>query len=420
MMVAQFYLSLNSKEIAHEISRAKRFACYAAPGILPEPANALAELANRIGSDRITVCLDFDERVMRLGFGDISAVRALRCAKIEVRSTPGLRTGVVIIDDEGFIFTPAALYLEADAHPTEAPNAMRLSKDQATEALARLSPATKAIAVAFAKTEEERERISAQVVEVRSEKVADKEIETVERRLNEVPPVQFDVARQVRVYTSYLQYVDLKLSGAAIQRHRLAVPASILRLGGSRDLDGRLRTTFDLIQKDSRLSSGSLERELNEIRKDFTPSLGKNHGRVLLKSAKPHFEKRLKRFRDNLERHQEHVKKELQGRLHDSRRQIIEYYRHRVIQTPPDALLGSILHYPPTDDDADKWLNSELDNVFPKAEYLIQKMQLDVSYKDVTIETLSSQDFLAQIQLAFPRIDWDKAHKEFQAAGESE
>ena len=79
-----------------------------------------------------------------------------------MNATPGLRTGPVIVDHQGYIFMPTALYLEAEGQPAEAPNAMRLSKDLVTEALARLSPAAKAIAIAFAKTEKERQRISEQ------------------------------------------------------------------------------------------------------------------------------------------------------------------------------------------------------------------------------------------------------------------
>jgi len=56
--------------------------------------------------------------------------------------------------------------------------------------------------------------------------------------------------------------------------------------------------------------------------------------------------------------------------------------------------------------------------LFPKAEALIQKMQLDVRYKDVTFETLNREDFLDAVKEVFPRIDWDKAYKEFRAAGE--
>jgi hypothetical protein len=33
-------------------------------------------------------------------------------------------------------------------------------------------------------------------------------------------PVRFDIARQVRVFNAYLQYVELKLTGAAIQSWR--------------------------------------------------------------------------------------------------------------------------------------------------------------------------------------------------------
>ena len=117
--------------------------------------------------------------------------------------------------------------------------------------------------------------------------MTDGRFERVAQALKAAPPVRFDLARRVRVFNSYLQYVELKLTGAAIQRHRLAIPPNILELGGDEDLEGRLRTTFDLIEKGGKLSSRRLEHELNEIRKNFTLSLGKNYGRVVLKSAKP-------------------------------------------------------------------------------------------------------------------------------------
>ena len=320
------------------------------------------------------------------------------------------------MDHQGYIFTPTALYLEADHRPAGAPNAMRLSRGQATEALARLSPAAKAIAIALAKTTEEKEHIRQRAVEVSSQPVTKEQFVTVEKRLEEVPPVKFDVARQVRVFNAYLQYVELKLTGAAIQRHRLAIPPSIQKLGGSKDIEGRLKTTFDLIEKGGKLSSKVLEDRLNDIRKNFTPSLGKDHGRVALKAAKPHLEERLKVFRDELKAHQLKVEKELQGKLDESRKQIIDYYVPRVVESPPDAMRGQFLKF--SEDEARTWLDGELDRVYPKADALIQKMQLDVRYKDVTFETLNQKDFLEAVKEAFPHIDWDKAYNEFRAAGE--
>lgn len=109
---------------------------------------------------------------------------------------------------------------------------MRLSHDQVTEALARLSPAAKLIAMVLAKSPEERERIRDQVIKVPSSEVAETQFAAVEQRLKEAPPVRFDIARQVHVFESYLQYVELHLSGVAIQRHRIAIPKNIQSLGG--------------------------------------------------------------------------------------------------------------------------------------------------------------------------------------------
>ena len=265
-MPENLFLSLDSSQLARKITRAVQNVNYAAPGILKEPAEALAALAPKIGPEMITVCLDFDERVMRMGFGTLNAVKDLRDAGIEIRTISGLRTGLIVIDDTGYIFTPNALYLEADKRPDMAPNAMRLSEEQVKKALARLSPSAKVIAIAMAKTDEEREQIREQAVEMPSKKVEDANFVNVQKRLEEAPPANFDVVRQVRVYSAYMQYDEINLTGAAIQRH---IPQGIQRLGGSEDLEGRLKTTFDLIKRDGRLSSQKLENSLNEIRRNL-------------------------------------------------------------------------------------------------------------------------------------------------------
>jgi hypothetical protein len=420
MSVDALFCTLTAAKIAELIRSAKRLVCYAAPGIQTEAALAMGEAAKLLDPAMFTVCLDFDERVMRMGYGDLAAVALLLEADIVVRSIPGMRTAMIIADDNGFIFTPTPLYLEAEPASNAAPNAMRMSSEQVAEALARISPTAKAIAIAQAATSQEKERIKALPVDVMSDQVTDIDLAEVAIRLDEAPPVRFDIARQVRVFEPYLQYVELNLSGAAIQRHRLAIPPNIQKLGGSEDLEGRLRTTFDLIKKGGKLSSKPLEDALNEIRKNFTPSLGKDHGRVVLKAAKPHLLKRLEQFRKKLESHQDAIGAELQKHLDESREQIVAYYLNRVIESPPDALLGKLLSNKPTEEDARRWLNYELDRVFPNAASLIDEMKIEECYKDVTFETLNREDFIGSVNTAFPDVNWDKAYEEFKAAGESE
>ena len=423
-MFDPLFRSLNSIKIAELIRSAQRSVCFAAPGILRDPANAMAEVAARIGPELVTVCLDFDEKVMRMGFGEMEAVNTLRDANIEVRTVHGIRTGLVIVDGEGYIFTPTALYLEAEDQPTDAPNAMRLSREQAKEALARLSPVAKAIAVAHADTEEERGRIREQAVEVHSERVADKEVKEVERRLTETPPVQFDIERQVRVYSSYLQYVELEMKGVALQRRRLTIPPGVLNLGDSEELRGRLRTTFEVIEKNSHISWSSerLEDKLNWIRDELTRKLPNGAGRIVLKSEKPHLDERLEEFKKELEQHRELVREELRETLEKALEQIVKYYLPRILEAHPHDLLHQGIRAMPTVEEARDWLDRKLKPVFDKAfdrlKSDVEKMKIIVRYKDVTYETLNHEDFLQSVQKEYPYINWDRAHEEYRAAGE--
>ena len=420
MNLETLFCSLTPSRLAELVRSAQQAVCYAGPGIQLDLAQAMVEVAGRVGKEMLTVSLDFDDRVMRMGYGNVDAVKRLLDAGIAVQSSPGLRTALVVVDDAGYIFTPTALYLEAEPTDGAASNAVRMSGEQVSQALARLSPAAKTIAIAQAKTPEAKQRIEALTVDVVSAPITPEKLAEVTTSLETAPPVRFDLARQVRVFEPYMQYVELSLTGAAIQRHRLAIPPNIQKLGGSKELENRLRVTFELIEKGSKLSSKPLEDALNEIRKNFTPSLGKDHGRVVLKAAKPHLVDRLTAFRIKLEAHQKAVEGELQKHLDTSREQIVAYYLPRVMETKPDALLGQSLNGEVSEAAAEGWLHGELDRVFPSAESLIHEMKLEERYKDVTFETLNREDFLDSVKDAFPKVDWEKAYSEFKAAGQCE
>jgi hypothetical protein len=96
------FCSLSPDRIADLVRRAQHAVCYAAPGIQLDLAQAMVETAGRLGKEMLTVSLDFDDRVMRMGYGDIGAVTLLLDAGILVNSSPGLRTALVVVDNEGY------------------------------------------------------------------------------------------------------------------------------------------------------------------------------------------------------------------------------------------------------------------------------------------------------------------------------
>ena len=412
------FLALSSRRIAGLIRQATKHVCYAAPGIQSEVAAAFVELKKKSPDVSITINLDFDEKTLRMGYGSLEAVESLRANGIDPVHIAGFRSSILLVDRDGWVFTPTALYLEPEPHSDETPNAFRLSSDQVRELFMRLSPHARSEAIELAVTEEESQQIAAIPLEVSNQRIEATYFTEVKNAIIQAPPVQFDVARQVRVFEPYLQYVELSLTGAAIQRHRIRIPKSIPGLGSSTDLEGRLQTTFDLIETSGSFSSNALETELNEIRKNLTPSLGKDHGRVVLKSAKTHLNQRIEEFRAKLTKHQETIRTDLQKYLDESRKQVVDHYLPIAMSQPPDELIGGLFG-PPTESDIRTWLEDELDKVIPKAEKLTNKMALDVRFKDVTFETLNHQEFFDAVKKAYPRVNWEQAYQEFKAAGEA-
>lgn len=412
------FTALNSNRIAALILGARHRICFVAPGVQRVVETAICEVFQRLEPGSVTVSIDLDERVMRMGYGDIEAVQKLQQAGLSIHNSSGLRTAVLIVDEEGFVFTPTALYLEQEPQSEETPNAIRLSTPQIHELLIRLSPHARAEAIEQAQTDDERREIEAVTLETGVEEVSSETLSRVAQKLKNIPPVEFDIVRQVRVFEAYLQHVKLSLTGVAIQRNRVRIPKVLQNIGTSKDLEGKLKTTFDLIEKGSELSSKGLEDDLNQIRKDFTPSLGKDHGRVVLKVAKPHLVKRIKELRSKVEAHQKKIEAELQTKLDDSLKQVAEYYFPLVKSNPPDSLIGSFPSM--NEENIRAWIHAELAAVFPQAATLIKKMTLSEHYMDFTYETLNQSGFIDLVKSAYPHVDWEKTYSEFKAAGEKE
>ena len=412
------FRSLSSRGLAKLIRDARARVCYVAPGIQNEVARAICSAVATNPNMRVSVSIDFDERVLRMGYGSLQAVGLLRDAGVRVVNSRGLRAAVLIVDDTGWVFTPTALYLEKEPQSEETPNAVRLTSAQVAAIALRISPMERETAIAEADTAEDREQAENIVQEIGNQPVSQTEFDVVTTSLQQAPPVNFDIVRQVRVFEPYLQYVDLSLRGAAVQRQRIQIPRALLRLGTSKDLEGRLRTTFDLIERDSQASSKALENGLNEIRRDLTRSLGSQFGRVMLKSARNLLDQRVNELRLRLEKHQKEVEEKIDEQLKNSRAQVVEYYLPTAEKNPPDELIGGSLNRKLDGTTIRKWIETKLAAVFPSAEDVVSRMSLDVSFKDVTFETLNNEEFVDRLKEAYPEIDWDKPYSDFRAMGE--
>ena len=76
------FVSMPTKRIVENIGLAKRRILYAAPGLNEGISNAILNFSDRVGRDGVTVILDAEEKVCRLGFGTLDLINLLRSKQI--------------------------------------------------------------------------------------------------------------------------------------------------------------------------------------------------------------------------------------------------------------------------------------------------------------------------------------------------
>ena len=102
-----------------------------APALTKSVADALSRRLDDLGQLSVTVILDADPEVYRLGFGDEQALDAIRAASaknlFDLREQPGVRIGVVISDATTMVYSPVSKNIEAGSMTIEKPNAIVLT-----------------------------------------------------------------------------------------------------------------------------------------------------------------------------------------------------------------------------------------------------------------------------------------------------
>jgi len=224
--------SVDDAKLISLIARAEDHVVFAAPGVTSDIADALAAACRRLGAGRFRVVLDVDPEVCRLGYGTLDGLKRLQEATQNVHGPlchePRLRLGLLVADDRTVVFSPTPLLIE-DSPTDNRPNAIEIGQPPAAEErdLGR----------------EGRDcdwRIGRD--EVRPERVL-----VVERELAAAPPVKFDLARRVRVFTSRFQFVELEMSGCFMSRKRVRIPAELVGFAQSKDLERKFHAHFDLV-----------------------------------------------------------------------------------------------------------------------------------------------------------------------------
>jgi hypothetical protein len=429
------------------IASAQKRIVFVAPGLTLAVADVLGNRFHELdGALDITVVLDSDEDVCRIGYGEVVALQALHKLAQEhgfwLKSQPGLRVGVLLADDQTLVWSPTPCSVEAppSSHPLPigaqaglldepapmAPNGLLLGANpgaQLAKAIAAEGTATGPGDAEIGQSAITPEQVS----------------ETVEAHAKN-PPIPVDLARVTRVFSSKLQFVELKVTKAKLSQSQLSVSSRLLNADVKGELEGliesKLHAFAELRDEEIavqafvngepamdtqgkplhvKVSEASLERQRKDLERRFVTDIS-GFGRLIEKDNKAEFQKLLDAYRVQLLEHSKGVR----SLLDEQSEEILDEAIDLIIARSERAPTKDGKPAPSLDADA---IRDELQQGLDRAKG--GEPSLSLVFKDITYEQTQNPDFRKKLDhslspLARKRIGkWTEAFDAAREAGRS-
>jgi hypothetical protein len=427
---------VNENTLAAAISECKERLVYIAPGVTESIVDAIGFVMKRNRPPAITLIIDADPEVCRLGYGTVDGLKALQALAAEqmlpIRYQPGLRVGVLVADDQISVYSPTPLLIEAGADRSDQPNAITLDAS---------NPLDRVLKACAAEGESSPGSVLPSEAEVGAEAATPELLKASLKDLERLPPKPFNVARTERVNTK-LQYVDFEVTGYKLTSRRVQIPTDLL-VGTDKTLEARLRNSFSLLEgkeslvvliEDSDPDTGNkliddkgrivltpyseqaIEDERKQIYTDFlTPMPG--HGQLISKVRRKAFDARVEWFKSRVAAYTVAVKQQLDQAVAESVRELTQALLPGVMQRPPARLLKYSMSFDPKESDYRAALEAELSQAFNLGDRFFQPV-VKVIFKDLTYETITDPKFVAQLNKSFPGLAQHGFFEEHDSAPE--
>lgn len=395
-----------------------------APALTQAVAHALSRRLDDLGRLDVTVILDSDPEVYRLGFGDQAALEAIRAAsaksQFDLREQPGVRIGVVISDDTTMVYSPVSKNIEAGSTSIEKPNAIVLTGAAAD----RIATASGAV-----RSEE------ASKPEVGDKALEPAKVQEMQSNLKANPPKPFDITRKLNVFTSKVQYVEFSASNYRLTTRQIPLPPELVDVADDdlkNRITSRIRAPFDGIGKQDvtidlngkretlKVDDEWLKKERKRIEDEYTYLIN-NFGRIILYSDREDFDKAVERFRVIVEKYQEALKGTLENSQADFEKRIVDEFFPRWEKNPPKYFARYRIEATPAKIQIE--LQRLAQEIFTSA-VTFDAPVMKILYKNVAPENLRDNAFLdmlkkIMIKKRVPRETVDSLFESGQAAPEA-
>lgn len=412
----------SDETLASLISAAKDRLVIVAPGLSREIASALAVRIKEDGGPKVlSVILDTDPEVCRLGYGDVEAFDLLRPALdsrgLTLQTQKGVRIGLVVADSEVLVYSPTPRLIEAGSNSEEKPNAIRITENGAEE-----------LAVACGAVEETSPSVQEVGLDVASEHI----IEETKADLKENPPRQFNLARLERVFNYKLEFVEFSVAHYKLNTRSVQLSAGLLGLAGA-DLQERFRNSFRVFQagapfrfqipnpanpeQEVELTEKWITDQANELRdKYFIPLGASSYGNLIQKRLKLDFETSVAGVRTLVELYATKVREAIGAKISETRTDLIKALLPRIKAAPPETWLQRSVDGHLSDEAIRVRLEGEVDGAFKTVEQTFNPT-VTCLFKGVNYATITGDPhFREKIEEYFGADEAKKLFEEYEAS----
>ncbi len=378
---------VGEQDLVESIRSAKKRIVFAGPGVSEALSRTIAEAWKRLGA-AVTVVLDVDPEVYRLGYGSLNGLAALeaaaRAAGANILQRKGQRVGLLLSDDDLVVFTPTPEAVESGKTTAQAPNAVRMSLPTAESAAVSLTAARG------------------------SEVTRPEVLASVREDLAKNPPIQFDISRKIRVFNARVEFVEFGIDKIQLQRQEIAIPPELLGFTPQtmRALF-RLEPGADLLAKKE-----ALERRQEELTQEFTRPVKGFGGSLIRRADKERFVSETEKLGGQLEEFRRACYQRFGQIVRDNKDKLRRTLVPIVQKTPPRDWPG-----PMTPQEVEKRVGQALDQAFERITMLTRGMRVRVLFKGVTYECLNDPAFIRAAQKAFPDLGLHTEHDALPEAG---
>lgn len=405
-----------------------------APGLSKEVATALADRIKLDGGPSVlSVILDIDPEVCRLGFGDIETFdllgEALKQRNELIQMQKGVRIGLIVADSEILIYSPTPRYIESGSNSESKPNAIRITNSSAQD-----------LAVACGATHDE---TSVVAQEVGLDFINANIIQQTKVDLEKNPPRKFDLVRLERVFNYSLEFVEFSVEHYKLNTRSVQLPPELLGLF-EKNLQDRIRNSFRVFESGTPfcfkvvdpcplepkidlygkpqpqkvdLSEKWLSAEAARIRKAYLISLGSDaYGNLILKRKKAEFLNEINRLEKLVALYAEKVGESIEEKITETRDALVQDLFPRVKAAPPQQWLNQSVDGKPSDETIRNRLTDQIDHVFQQVDKTFKPKVLTV-FKGVNYETITTdKHFQERILAYFGEDETTKLFSEYDAS----